>query len=109
MEIRCIWKEKGPLCIGNFLVHKPRAPTPHTHSETDRHNIRKEETEEKAIEYHQTKTTYRNTREKKQGERCQKTKDKMTKGNLRISVIALLITELNTPIKRQRVTEWIIT
>ena len=64
------WKEKGLLYahIWNFLFHNSNGST-HTHNKqpnTEAHTGEIKETEKRSMEYHQTKTTERNKKEKNQ-------------------------------------------
>ena len=57
-------EENGLLYIENFLLHKPSGNHKQKSPQTETHNLKKEETEEESMEYHQTKTTARHTNEK---------------------------------------------
>lgn len=53
-----------------FCIKKGKHTHTHTHTNLEMKciTLKKEDTEEKIIEYHQTKTTHRNKREKKHGD-----------------------------------------
>ena len=59
-------EENGLLYIENFLLHKPSGNHTHTKIWSWVTQHKKEETQEKIVEYHQTEITKKNTRKMKQ-------------------------------------------
>ena len=65
MEIRCTQKEKDyRIYETSFFIHL--MITTHRTPKAESHNLKREETEGRGMEYHQTETTVRNTEEKNQ-------------------------------------------
>ena len=80
--------------------------TTHQRFRTEVHNIKQEEPEAKPTEANQRKHKYKD-KETMETPSYQKAKDKMAIRRPHISIITLNVNGLNSPIKRNRVADWI--
>ena len=86
----------------NFLFYKLNGNSTHNPPKTETHNLKKEEKEERGMEYHQTKTTKTKRERTNGGTELPESKDKMAIGNPDTSIITLNIKGLNSPVKKGR-------